>query len=99
MNITIQSIHFSADSKLRDFIEDKSKKLVDFYDGITDIQVSLKLENKDDNGNKLVEYKVLVPKDTILASQKGRTFEEATDVVLDNLKRQLKKYKAKRKVA
>ena len=42
MNIIIQSIHFKADSKLKDYIEKKLTKLETFYSGIIDATSFLK---------------------------------------------------------
>jgi putative sigma-54 modulation protein len=93
MNLTIQSIHFDADIKLLNFIQGKTEKLSQFYDRIVDVQVSLKLEKNHELGNKIVEFKVNVPNSTLLATHQSPSFEEAVDHSLENMKRQLKKYK------
>ncbi|MDI3525835.1 MAG: putative sigma-54 modulation protein [Tenuifilum sp.] len=95
MNIKIQSIKFDADKKLLDFIEKKASKLDRFFDGIIDAEVFLRLENSQDMENKIVEFRIKVPGGDLFAERKARTFEEATDLCLDALKTQVKKYKEK----
>ena len=55
MKITVQSIHFNADQKLLDFIQKKVDKLDQFFDQIISGEVYLKLENVDDEANKISE--------------------------------------------
>ncbi len=61
MKITVQSIHFNADQKLLDFIQRKVDKLDQFFDQIISGEVYLKLENVDDEANKISEIKLIVP--------------------------------------
>jgi len=93
MNLTIQSIRFDADRKLEAFIAQKAQKLSTFFDHIIDVQVYLRLEKNKELGNKLVEFKVLVPGDTIVVNQRATTFEEATLQAVETAKRQVRKYK------
>ena len=53
MNTQIQSIHFKAGQKLKDYIDKKVEKLNTFYDGIIDTQVYLKVENTSLKENKI----------------------------------------------
>ena len=93
MKVTIQSIHFDADRKLTSFVSSKCGKLSHFFDAIVDTQVFLRLDRNSSGENKVVSLKVLVPGTTLQAEQQGSTFEEATDLCLDQMKRQVKKYK------
>lgn len=95
MKITIQSIRFDAAERLQVFIQEKFGKLDRIHDGIVDIQVYLKLEKNHQQGNKVVEVKVLVPSQTLVATSQKPTFEEAVDNCLDQIKRQLIKHKEK----
>ena len=45
MNTQIQSIHFKADQKLKDYINIKIDKLDTFYDGIMDAKLFLTVVN------------------------------------------------------
>jgi putative sigma-54 modulation protein len=95
MEIRLQSIHFDADVKLVDFIEKKIKKLETFYDHIISIDVMLKLESNGQVQDKIVDVKLNVPGVTLLVREVCKSFEEATDLASDSLRRQLLKYKEK----
>jgi len=97
MNLKIDSIHFKADSKLLEYIEKKSSKIDKYYDKVIDLDVKLKLENDGQVRDKIVEFILKVPGEKIFTSSVEKTFEAATDVGLDSLKRQLKKFKEKRR--
>jgi len=94
MKIQIQSIHFDADKKLLDFIQKKLDKLETFYDRITDGDVYLRVENEEIN-NKSVHIKLFLPGTSVMAKEQAPSFEEATDVAIESLKRQLVKQKEK----
>lgn len=93
MKIHLTAVHFDADQKLVDYIDKKTAKLNQFFDRITDAQVFLKLENSGQVRDKIVELKLMVPGDTLVAKETSKTFEAATDAVVDNMKRQLSKHK------
>lgn len=93
MKVRVESIHFNADRNLVDFIEKKLGKLEHFYDQIIDVNVILKLENSGQVKDKVFEAKIHVPGDTIFAKEVDKTFESATDRVVDVLKRQIIKHK------
>jgi putative sigma-54 modulation protein len=93
MKVHIETVHFSADQKLVDYIERKLGKLDNFFDRILDARVSLKLENSGQVRDKVVEVRLNVPGDVLIAKDTEQTFEAATDKVSDVLKRQLIKYK------
>ena len=61
MKITVQSIRFNADKKLLDFIQKKADKLDTFYDQIISGEVYLRLENVEDEANKITEIKLTLP--------------------------------------
>lgn len=95
MKITVQAIHFTADSKLVDFIQKKANKLDQFYDQIISGEVYLKLEKVEDEANKISEIKLLIPGNQLFAKEKCKTFEEATDLAIESLRKQLEKHKQK----
>ncbi len=95
MKTTIQSIHFDADKKLLEFINTKCDKLDKYFDAIIGSEVYLKLEKNKTSENKVVEIKINVPSNTLLAKEQCKTFEEAVDNCVDNLKNQLVKFKEK----
>jgi putative sigma-54 modulation protein len=95
MNIKMHSIRFDADQKLISFIDTKVKKLPTVYDDILGAEVFLRLNKDTDRENKLVEIKLDVKGQTVFAKKQCRTFEEATDLSIDALKKQLVKRKSK----
>lgn len=95
MEITIQSINFSADQKLLDYIGKKVQKLATYYDGIVDSLVYLKVENDARNNNKILEVKLNVQSQSLFCRERCRTFECAIDLAFESLKVQLRKYKEK----
>lgn len=95
MKIRVQSIHFTADQKLLDFIQKKVDKLETFFDQIVDAEVFLKLDKAENAENKITEIKINLPGNTIFAKEQCSSFEEATDKVVDHLEKQIKKHKDK----
>jgi putative sigma-54 modulation protein len=95
MKIKIHSIHFDADIRLLEFIETKTSKLLQFYDDILSAEVFLRLENVEDNDNKIVEIRLEIPGNNLFSKKQSNTFEEATDNAVEALRRQLQKHKAK----
>src|SRR5476649_1315448 len=99
MKITVQSIRFSADKKLLDFIQKKADKLDTFYDHIVSGEVYLKLENVEDEANKITEIKLQLPGMQIFAKEQCKTFEEATDLAVESLRKQIERHKQKKTIA
>ncbi len=98
MEININSVHFNADKKLVDFVNRKVNKLDTFFDGIIGAEVTLKVLKPEVNNNKLSEIKISIPSNGYLfAKKKADTFEEATDLSVDAVRKQLGKYKQKLK--
>ena len=99
MKITVQSIRFNADKKLLEFIQKKVDKLDTFFDHIINGVVYLKLENVDDEINKITEIKLMLPGHLLFAKEQCKTFEEATDLAVESLRKQIDKYKQKKTIA
>lgn len=97
MEIQIHSVHFDADKKLLDFIQVKVKKLLQYRDDILAADIFLKLINVQDDHNKIVEIKLDIPRNPLFAKKQNKTFEEATDNVIDALRRQITKQKGKQR--
>jgi putative sigma-54 modulation protein len=99
MKITVQSIRFNADKKLLDFIQKKADKLDLFYDKIISGEVYLRLENVEDVANKITEIKLTLPGTQLFAKEQCKSFEEATDLAVECLKKQIEKHKQKKSIA
>lgn len=95
MKIGVQSIHFNADKNLLAFIQKKVDKLDLFYDQIISGEVYLKLDNVSDEANKISEIKLMIPGNILFAKEQCKTFEEATDLCIESLRKQIHKHKEK----
>lgn len=94
MKLQMHSIHFDADQKLIDFIQKKVDKLETFYDRVVDGEVFLRVNNSAVE-NKTVEIKLNIPGGQLFAKEEAKSFEEATDLATEALRRQLRKFKVK----
>ena len=97
MEVRIQSIHFDASEQLQSFIQKKTTKLEKYYDDIKKVEVSLKVVKPETAENKEAGVKVIVPNGEFYANKICDTFEEAIDVCVDALEKQLVKYKEKQR--
>src|SRR5690554_3501488 len=98
MEVIINSVHFDADQKLIDFVNKKVNKLDTFFDGIINAEVTLKLLKPETSKNKISEIKLSIPSNGYLfAKKQADTFEEATDLAIDAMRKQLGKFKDKLK--
>ena len=95
MKVKINSVHFKADQKLTDFINDKVGKLSGMYDGVIGSDVTLKVDNSDSPENKIAEIRLIIRGNDLYAKKQSKTFEEATDVAVEALRRQLTRHKSK----
>ena len=96
MKMQVHSIKFDADTKLLEFVQKKLDKLDTFYDRIVDSEVYLKLNNQGTE-NKTVEIKINIPGNQLFSKEVSKSFEEATDMAVESLKRQLTRHKEKQK--
>lgn len=97
MNVNIQSVHFKADHRLEHFINEKITKLSVLFDGVIASEVTLRLDRSDTQQNKIAEIRLVIPGNDLFARKQCRTFEEATDVAVEALRRQLNRHKGKRR--
>lgn len=95
MQIKVHSIHFDADHKLINFIEQKISKLDTFYDNILSSEVFLRIDKSDDSKNKVAEIRLITPGKEMFAKKQCKSFEEATDLAAEALRRQVRRKKGK----
>lgn len=96
MNTFLTARHFNAREDLKNYIMDATAKLEKYYDGIIDCRVTLDYEqNEKHNGNrtKIVEIKVTVFNQMMKSKETSEHFEVAVDAAIDDIIKQLKKYK------
>jgi putative sigma-54 modulation protein len=95
MTLKIQSVHFDADKKLLEFVQERISKLTNYYDGIISSDVILKIDKSDVDANKVAEIKLHIAGNDLFAKKQSKSFEEAVDTSIDALKTQVKKHKEK----
>ena len=93
MKTQIQSVHFTADQKLIDFVEAKLQKLAKFDDTIVWGEAILKLDKNPDEGNKVVTLKLTVSGADLAAERRNTTFEAAVDEAVEALRSQIERRK------
>lgn len=92
MDIRIQAIHFDAAEKLVAFINKKAERLGRHYPAITAVDVTLKVVKPETAMNKQAIVKITVPQqEDLVADKTADSFEEAIDLSLEALERQLEK--------
>lgn len=97
MEVKIQAIHFDIADHLVEFINKKAQRLTRRYDAITDIDVTLKVVKPETAMNKEAVIKAVAPQiEDIVATKTADSFEEAVDLALEAIERQLEKRCAKR---
>ena len=74
-----------------------SNALEKYYDDIKKVEVSLKVVKPETAENKEAGVKVIVPNGDFYASKICDTFEEAVDLSVEAVEKQLVKYKEKQR--
>lgn len=90
----ITARHVDVSNRVRQYAEDRTAKLEKFYDGIIDAHVILGEDNSPAE-EKTAEINVSVYQKQLSAEDSASTHEEAINLCVDHLRRQLEKYKAK----
>ncbi|MCM1522620.1 MAG: ribosome-associated translation inhibitor RaiA [Muribaculaceae bacterium] len=98
MEINIKAVHFDITEKLTAFINKKVDKLVRRFPAITAVDVSLKVVKPETSLNKQAMILLDVPeREELVADKTADTFEEAIDLCIEALEKQLEKVKNKLK--
>ncbi len=93
MEVKIKSIHFDATAKLEEFINKKAQRLARRNEDVTEFNVTLKVVKPETAMNKEAGIKLIIPnREDLFASKTADTFEEAVDLCIDALERQLEKF-------
>ena len=95
MKLQMHSIRFIADQSLITFIQKKADKLDKFFDRIIDGEVFMRLDKDNNMENKIVEIKLNIPRNQLFAKERAKSFEEASDLAVEALKKQIIKHKDK----
>jgi putative sigma-54 modulation protein len=96
MNVNIQTVHFDADKKLVDYVNQRLAKLNQFHDRIINVDVFLKLDNvvhtiKD----KIAEIRVQIPRSEFFVKSTSKSFEASFEEALESMVNQIKRKKQK----
>jgi putative sigma-54 modulation protein len=97
MNIQIHSVRFDADKKLIDFVHQKLEKLNQFDEDIINAEVFLRLDKDIERENKISEIRLEYPGGPLFARKQSKTFEESMDEAVDAIRKQIVKYKEKKR--
>lgn len=95
MNTSFTARHFNASERLQQHSLNAVKKLERFYDGILDCDIVLS-PNESHDSPQGCELSVKVTGSVLVASETAATYEQAMGMAVDNMSRQLLKYKEKR---
>jgi putative sigma-54 modulation protein len=95
MDTQMHAIHFKADQKLLSFIQERLNKLEQFNDQIVSAEVYLRLDKDREKENKITEIKIHIPGKEMFAKKQCKSFEEATNVAVEALRRQIMKDKTR----
>lgn len=97
MDINIKAIHFDISEQLTAFINKKVERITRRFPAITGVDISLKVIKPETAHNKEAIVRFIVPQaDDAVATKVADTFEEAIDVCLDAIEKQLEKAKNKK---
>lgn len=97
MEVRIQAIHFDATERLVAFINKKAERLARHNTAISVVDVTLKVVKPETAMNKEAIIKVSNPAhEDLVANKIADTFEEAVDLCVEALERQLEKRKERK---
>src|SRR5699024_5477215 len=94
MKTTFTARHFESTPDLHDYAEGAVQKLDQFYDRIITCDIILQPTADDDNPQQ-AELNVKVRQKLLRAQEQSTSYEQAINMVVENITRQLKKYKDK----
>ena len=97
MKVLTQSVNFTADKDLIEFVKKKVEGLDKFHDKIVDAEIFLKVQQTSEKENKLTELKLNVPGHDFMIKKEAKTFEEGISLCVESMKRHLKKTKEKQR--
>jgi putative sigma-54 modulation protein len=92
MKIDIHANNIELDKNLAELINKKVGKLSNYNPHIIDTAVYLHAEGPT---TKEIHIKLNIKNQTLICKEKGETFEEALDLSVDKMKRQLERHKQK----
>lgn len=95
MDLKVQAVNFTADPNLIHFVNQKVSKLYTFSDQIVTCSAFMKVDKKAATNNKVTEIKLHMPGRELFAKKQCDSFEQATDEVVQAIRKQIKRCKGK----
>ncbi len=95
MNINLQSLHFKASEKLKDFVNEKVGKLFQLDENIISADVTLVANDIKIQNNKTCEIRLVVPGYDDFVKKEASSFEEAVLNAVETLQKILRRKKEK----
>ncbi len=96
MEVRIQAINFDATEKLIAFINKKAERLQRHFPAVSDVEVKLTVIKPESAMNKEVVITAYQPQGDVVGNKVADSFEEAVDLSLEAMERQLEKIKDKK---
>lgn len=94
MKTTFTARHFQASKDLHNYSIDSLQKLNHFFDRITGCDIILE-PTADHETPYQAEVNCQIPGSMLNAKEQASSYEQAVNMVVENISRQLKKYKEK----
>jgi len=95
MTVKFTARHFEASQQLKEYAHEAVEKLPHYFDRIVSCTIVLEPSASAKNPQK-AEIHVKIPNTTLSAEVKAVKYEKAISNAVDNLARQLKRYKQKK---
>jgi putative sigma-54 modulation protein len=95
MNIKFTARHFEASPQLQAYANDAVKKLEQYFNRIVSCDIVLEPSASIKKPQK-AEIHLKIPNKTLMAEESAELYEQAISTAVDNLARQLKRYKEKK---
>lgn len=95
MRLQIESPHFEVSEKIIGLVENKFDHLGRMYNRINHCDIALRKEKNDLQNSFCIEAKIEVPGSILFAIERDKNFESALKKIIEDLDRQLNKYKEK----
>ena len=93
MQVKVTARHFKLSEELKKYAENEILKLTKYYDDIIDSEIIMWWENND----RIVEINLSVYNKIISVHERSDKIIKSIDMCIHKLKRQLKKYKLRRR--
>ena len=95
MDTNIKAIHFDITDKLTAFVEKKVDRIIRRFPNVISVDVSLRLIKPETAMNKNAIIVMVPDRDDLVGDKTADTFEEAVDLSLEAIEKQLEKVKGK----